>query len=107
MRGGKRSGAGRPPESKSKRTLARTALTEEALKVGITPLDLMLKRMRELDAWGDDKSRREACKIVADAEPYHPSEIEHANRQEKSQSIAAWLETYGPIVAGLPTKVEN
>jgi hypothetical protein len=26
---------------------------------------------------------------------------------EKSQSIDAWLETYGPIVAGLPAKVEN
>jgi hypothetical protein len=25
----------------------------------------------------------------------------------ESSSIESWMETYGPIVAGLPTKVEN
>lgn len=44
MNGGKRAGAGRKPGSKNKRT---AAIAQKAAAKGITPLEYMLKVMRE------------------------------------------------------------
>jgi hypothetical protein len=95
------------------------ALAEEALKAGKTPLEVMLTRMRALDARGDDQSRREACQIASWAAPYvHArlstqqisAEVQTRNVvrvPEKSASVEDWLDTYKPLIAALPTKLEN
>ena len=70
MRGGRREGAGRPKGSKSKRTLAREALTSRAVETGATPLEVMLLTMRDLLANGNALG---AAQVARDAAPYvHP-----------------------------------
>jgi hypothetical protein len=44
-RGGRRPGAGRKPGRLNKRTIAHKQLASKAAEQGITPLELMLKRM--------------------------------------------------------------
>jgi hypothetical protein len=93
-RGGKRPGAGRRPGTLSKKTVARQQLASAAVERGITPLDLMLKRMRFHNAVADrevgkgdradqgiiGEALRAAHEAAKDAAPYvHPrlSAIEH------------------------------
>jgi hypothetical protein len=49
-RGGKRPGAGRKPGRLNKRTVARQQLASTAAGQGITPLEVILKRMRYYDS---------------------------------------------------------
>lgn len=66
-RGGFRPGAGRPAGAVTKRT---RAIADRAMAEGLTPLDVMLRAMREhatAERWDD------AAKIAALAAPYmHP-----------------------------------
>lgn len=67
MRGGKREGAGRPAGAANKKT---REIADKAALEGITPLEVLLKTMRE--AW-DGGSKELACQIAKDAAPYmHP-----------------------------------
>lgn len=69
-RGGPRAGAGRPRGSKNRITRLRQDVAERALAEGISPLDVMLRTMREL--WSAGK-RAEATKVAKEAAPYvHP-----------------------------------
>ena len=74
-RGGKRKGAGRPKGVRSSRT---REVIEKAESEGITPLDYMLKVMRDE---GADEKRRDGMAIAA--APYlHPklSAVEHTGK---------------------------
>ena len=66
-RGGKRLGAGRPAGAATQRT---RAIADQAAAEGLTPLDVMLRAMRDhasADRWD------EAAKVAAMAAPYiHP-----------------------------------
>lgn len=66
-RGGYRPGAGRPAGAATKRT---RAIADQAAAGGLTPLDVMLKAMRDhaaADRWDD------AAKVAAMAAPFvHP-----------------------------------
>jgi hypothetical protein len=79
MRGGPRDGAGRKKGSATKRTqeIAKAALAE-----GLTPLEHMLKVLRDLSA---DEKRRDAMAVAA-AQYVHPklAAVEHSG----SMSIA-------------------
>lgn len=74
-RGGKRVGAGRKPGSVTRRT---REIAERALKLGTTPLEVMLTAMRkhaEAQRWD------EAAAVAKDAAPYmHPrlAAVEHS-----------------------------
>jgi hypothetical protein len=51
----------------------RLKMAEEAATLGFTPLEVMLRTMRELWALGSEEGRRRACEIAKDAAPYiHP-----------------------------------
>lgn len=52
MRGGKRTGAGRPNGAKTKRT---SEVAKAAAKEGITPLEFMLEMLRKPDATIEEK----------------------------------------------------
>ena len=66
-RGGKRPGAGRKRGGRNPRTLSRLKLVEEATAGGITPLELMLRHMRDLwdegtkDIQGGSRKARGRC----------------------------------------------
>jgi len=94
-RGGKRPGAGRRPGTLSKKTIARQQQASAAAENGISPLELMLKRMRYHNQMADrelekgakadhdkiEKALHSASEAARDAAPYvHPrlSAIEHA-----------------------------
>ncbi|HWU63580.1 MAG TPA: hypothetical protein VN112_16295 [Ensifer sp.] len=76
-RGGKRNGAGRP---KGAATLKTQAIADKASAEGLTPLEVMLRAMREhteKDEW--DK----AAAIAKDAAPYmHPrlANLQHTGK---------------------------
>jgi hypothetical protein len=84
MRGGKRIGAGRKPGSQTKRT---RAIAEKAAQEGITPLEVMLRSMREhYDAGRLDN----AAAIAKDAAPYmHPrlQSVQHAGSSESPTQV--------------------
>jgi len=74
-KGGFRPGAGRPKGSKSKRSQAIAAL---AISKGKTPLEVMLKIMRDADTKGDVET---ALQAAHNAAPYvHPrlNSVQHA-----------------------------
>jgi hypothetical protein len=76
-RGGKRIGAGRKAGAATKRT---RAIADKAAAEGLTPLEVMLKAMRE---HADNKRWDEAASIAKDAAPYmHAklSSIQHTGR---------------------------
>jgi hypothetical protein len=107
------------PAAGTKDTLAREVLMAEAAKSGVEPMVFLHRRLKQLIDAGDPKNLKEAVQISVELLPYqHPrlsttsvnADVKTQNVirvPEKSSSIDAWLETYGPIVAGLPTKVEN
>jgi hypothetical protein len=68
-RGGKRPGAGRKPGRLSNRTIARKELASAAAGEGITPLELMLKRMRYYHSLAEREMRKgeEADRHIIDA----------------------------------------
>ena len=69
-RGGKRPGAGRPKGSKNTKT---REIADKAAAEGITPLEVMLTRMRALWAKTDEASKDQAVEIAYRAAPYmHP-----------------------------------
>lgn len=75
MRGGPRKGAGRPKGAATKRS--RKIADQESLN-GVTPLEVMLKAMRD---HYDKKEWDAAASIAKDAAPYmHPklSSVEHS-----------------------------
>ena len=76
-RGGKRAGAGRKPGSATKRT---REIADAAAAEGVTPLEVMLKAMRE---HYDAERWDEAAAVAKDAAPYmHPklAAIEHSGK---------------------------
>jgi hypothetical protein len=115
MKGGKRPGAGRPPGSRNKRTLAREVLMAEAAKSGFDPWVWLFHRAKELVDLGDPKSLREAREISVELLAYLRPRLSTQNVSatveqravirvpEKSSSIDAWMETYGPMLGALPT----
>jgi hypothetical protein len=75
-RGGKRTGAGRKKGQVSQETQLRKQIAEQALKEGLTPLDYMLKILR--DETQDQSARFQAAKEAA---PYlHPrlASVDHS-----------------------------
>jgi hypothetical protein len=77
-RGGKRGGAGRPVGPQSLRTEKTREIAEKAFSEGMTPLEVMLKAMREAV---DANNMKEAATFAKDAAPYvHPrlAAVEHA-----------------------------
>lgn len=64
MRGGHRKGAGRPRGAATRRT---REIADKASKDGLTPLEVMLKAMRE---HADNKDWDAAASIAKDAAPY-------------------------------------
>ena len=69
-RGGARLGAGRKAKGQNKLTSFRQGMIAKAVQQGVTPLDVMIKAMRE--AWNKD-DHEAAAKYAAMAAPYvHP-----------------------------------
>ena len=116
-RGGKRPGAGRKPGRPNKRTVARQQLASSAASEGISPLEVMLKRMRYYDSVVDlelkkgegadrgiiDDALKAANEAAKDAAPYiHPrlSAVEHSG--DKVSVLAQWREEFAASVRGLP-----
>lgn len=101
--GGKREGAGR------KKGIANTKtreLAERALQSGASPLEIILKDMRELDAAADaepDKEkkralRREAREAAKDAAPYtHPRLQPVDGRGSTDQSIVVKIMSFSAL----------
>lgn len=83
-RGGARPGGGRPKGVPNKATLARQAEIEAS---GLTPLDFMLKILRDEQA--DKADRFEAAKAAA---PYvHPRLASMAVAHDVSERLYDWL----------------
>jgi hypothetical protein len=105
-RGGKRPGAGRKRGGRNPRTLSRLKLVEEATAGGITPLELMLRHMRDLWDEGTKDSKAAAAKLAVDVAGFvHPrlSSIDMTNDQlvehiiripAKARDAETWLEDY-------------
>jgi len=96
-RGGKRLGAGRRPGSASKRT---REIADKAAAEGMTPLEVMLRAMKEhAEALRWDQ----AASVAKDAAPYiHPrlAAIEHAGPGGgPMQAIGIGISTSDPIEA--------
>jgi hypothetical protein len=76
--GGRRPGAGRKPGSISSKTLIRLEYRKKAAEAAaeqcdIMPLEVIMRRMRELWVRGDEESKRESCMLAQAAAPYlHP-----------------------------------
>jgi hypothetical protein len=76
-RGGNRSGAGRKPGSRTEKT---HKVAKRAAQEGTTPLELMLRVMREYDDAGESDK---AVSIAKDAAPYmHPrlAAVQHTGK---------------------------
>jgi hypothetical protein len=116
-RGGKRPGAGRKRGRLNERTVARQQLAASAAKEGISPLEVMLKRMRYYDSVaerelkkGDEADRRiidsalkASSEAAKDAAPFvHPrlSAIEHSG--SPVDAIAEMLMLISGETKGLP-----
>lgn len=102
-RGGRRPNAGRKPGVPSKKTQARMALAEEALEGGVTPLEVMLERMRELRERGDEESKDKAANIAKDAAPYlHPrlSSVEQ-NTTLKGDTLSQLMQRIDGATTGI------
>lgn len=94
-RGGARPGAGRKPGGKSEKTKQREALAADALAQGMSPLEVMLKAMRERVEDGDLVG---ASAIAKDAAPYiHP----------RLSSVSSDVKMAGQIVYQVMTSVPN
>jgi hypothetical protein len=85
-RGGARPGAGRPPGSKNQRS---AEIARQAVEAGITPIELMLKAMRDLWDEGTSEAKREAAKIAKDAAPYVHRAWPASNKPSTSHSNAS------------------
>jgi hypothetical protein len=57
----------------SQKTIIRLKMAEEAAAAGITPLEVMLRTMRELWELGTEEGRKQACKIAQAMLLHHPS----------------------------------
>ena len=116
-RGGKRPGAGRKPGQLNKRTIARQQLASSAASEGISPLEVMLKRMRYYDSVVDrelekgegadrgiiDDALKAANDAAKDAAPYlHPrlSAVEHTDNSDGG--LAEILKLCAESTRGLP-----
>lgn len=80
-RGGKRPGAGRKVGSLTKKN---RELTEQAALNGITPLEVMLVRMREL--WHGDMKDEAVC-VAKDAAPYIHPRLASVDATVKSDNV--------------------
>lgn len=123
-RRGRRLGAGRPPGRPNNKTVARREFASAAAGQEITPLELMLKRMRFYNSVVDlelekgksadrqmiDRALREAAEAAKDAAPYlHPrlSAIAHVDKDMESQSALRRLLTeIDGTSRGLPNQEE-
>ncbi len=66
-RGGTRPGAGRKKGSLGRRTIGRQLIRDQAIKLDITPLEVMLTTMRQ--HWLEGRLS-DACTVARDAAPY-------------------------------------
>lgn len=87
-RGGKRPGAGRPKGGKNRprRLVPATKSTTEAGDDESTPLDFMLKVMR--DPTADEKTRLEAAKAAAPFVHRKADQGKKANAEEEARRVA-------------------
>ena len=88
-RGGKREGAGRKKGATTKKT---RAIADKAAEEGITPLEVMIRCMR--DAW-DAGRMGDAHRYAVDAAPYmHPrlaaTKVEGGDEPVKIETVVTW-----------------
>ena len=88
-RGGCRPGAGRPKGTKNRRTDMLEEANRMAAETGITPLEYLLKIMRDDEE--DQAVRMDAAKAAA---PYCHARLTaiHETKGEHTKSHAMWLE---------------
>ena len=110
-RGGLCQGAGRKKGSKNKTTKMKTEFAALAASSGVTPLEVMLKRMKTLLERGDDKSMKEAVQVAALAAPYvhaklanviqeNKETVRHVSRlPEECKTIDEWQARYAPLLS--------
>jgi hypothetical protein len=65
-RGGKREGAGRPAGGQNRKTAVRLAVTQQAQKTGVAPIDIMYKNMLIWDRQADS-AEAALAELTADA----------------------------------------
>lgn len=96
-RGGKRPGAGRPVGATTQKT---RAIADQAAAEGLTPLDVMLRAMREhatAERWD------EAAKVAAMAAPFiHPRLAAVAMAHDVSDPLADLLRHMEGRCRGIP-----
>jgi hypothetical protein len=103
-RGGKRPGAGRPKGTVSPATQRRREIADQALAEGMSPLEIMLKAMR--DALGaDGQNYAAAFPFAKEAAPYMHAKLASTEVKmdaEVKQTVSAeplrpdeWEEKYG------------
>jgi hypothetical protein len=117
-RGGKRPGAGRKRGRLNERTVARQQLAASAAKEGISPLEVMLKRMRHYHSVAErelakgenadlgiiDRALKAANESAKDAAPFlHPrlSAVEHTGTPI-DDAITEFLKLIDGTSRGLP-----
>jgi hypothetical protein len=110
MRGGNRKGAGRPRGAATKRT---REIANKASQDGLTPLEVMLKAMRE---HADKKDWDAAASIAKDAAPYMHAKlasVQHTGPKggpmqmqtvdltnASDEHLAALKAVFGPLAGG-------
>lgn len=102
MRGGKRSGSGRPKGSVSAATRKRKEIAEQALSQGKTPLEVMLEAMRAAYEQGGAIA---AFVFAKDAAPYmHPklSAVDADVTHDVSDTLSDLMKAIDGKSRGLP-----
>lgn len=89
-RGGKREGAGRKRGQVSEQTKQRKEVIAKATAEGITPLDFMLRILRD-----ENKGEAERYRAAVDAAPYmHPrlaaTKVEGGDEPVKIETVVTW-----------------
>lgn len=89
-RGGKREGAGRKRGTVSEQTARRKEIIVKASAEGITPLEFMLKVLRD-----ESKDFSDRYKAAVDAAPYmHPrlaaTKVEGGDEPVKIETVVTW-----------------
>jgi hypothetical protein len=77
--------AGKPKGAVSKQRRAVQAIAEE---LGITPAEVMLRRMAELWERGTDEARDRAVQIAAMAAPYVHPRLAHQRLEVEEREVA-------------------
>jgi hypothetical protein len=87
----------------------RLRIAEEAAAGGISPLEVMLRTMREQWELGTEEGRKRACEIAKDAAPYvHPrlSTIEQ-NTTLRGDTLSQLMAAIDGRTTGIATGAEE